>query len=355
MAKESSQKQEHKVPMVRLSDGVQMPLLGFGTSGVKSERMDKSQDAAYEAIKCAIRCGYRFFDTAALYQNEELVGSALNDAIAEKLVRRDELFICTKLWNTAHKRRSVIKACRESLARLKLDYVDLYLIHWPTAYADYYEPDKEVPTEALENNELRWINPRFKDTGKLAYSDTHFTESWLGMEDVREAKLARSIGVSNFNHLMLDQIFAMDKLRFAPTVNQIELHPYLSQTKLVDYCKSKNVLVNAYCPLGAPGTPWLPAHLPNVIEDQTIKRLAKKYNKSPAQVILKYHLARGISPIPKSVTPHRILENFEIFDFELEAKDLNELLGLNRNIRYCINTAGEIIDDHPLYPFKADY
>lgn len=339
-----------QVPMVTLNDGVEMPLLGFGTSGVQNAASGDQvkTDPAYKAIIHAIKCGYRFFDTAALYQNEELVGLAVNDAINEGLVERRDLFICTKVWSTAHKRKSVMMACRDSLNKLRLDYVDLYLIHWPCAYADFYERPEPRPAD-------KFINPRHEGTGKLEYSSTHFTETWLGMQDVRDAKLARSIGLSNFNHKMIDEIYAMDGFKYTPSVNQVELHPYLSQTKLAEYSRSKSIVLNAYCPLGAPGASWLPPNQPNVIEDPLIGKLAGKYGKSPAQIILKYHLKRGISPIPKSATPSRIEENIQLFDFELADEDLKQMLALDKGMRYCINTAGELIGDHPNYPFHEEF
>lgn len=340
-----------QVPLVTLNDGVQMPLLGFGTSGLRlapGAPPDGTQNGAYQAIRHAIRCGYRFFDTAALYENEQLLGRALNDAMREGLVQRSELFVCTKLWNSAHKRRSVVRACRDSLRRLGLAYVDLYLIHWPCAYADCYEPE---PGLALRQP-ADWINPRRSDTGRLAYSGTHFTETWLGMQDALEARLTRSIGLSNFNCAMIDQLYAMAGFKRAPSVNQVELHPYLSQPGLAAQARAKGILLNAYCPLGAPGAAWLPAGQPKVIEEPLIGELAAKRNKTAAQIILKYHLQRGVAPIPKSATPARIEENICLFDFELEAGELERMLALNRNMRYCVNTAGELIDDHPLYPFR---
>lgn len=324
-----------RMPRIKLADGVEMPQLGFGTSDVKGP--GEPGEPAYEAIKQALRCGYRFIDTAALYGNEHTVGRALEDALAEGLVgSREELFVCTKLWCTSHARRSVVGACRESLRRLKLTYVDLYLIHWPMGYAE------EGPHP---------INP--KRDGRLLYSDTHFTETWLGMEECKELGLARSIGLSNFNHKQCEEVLAACKHR--PTVNQVELHPYLAQAELHQYSRTRDIILNAYCPLGAPGAAWAPKDKPVLIEDPLVVRLAARHARSPAQIVLRYHLQRGIAPIPKSIRPERIAHNIRVLDFQLAPDEMEALMGLDRRLRYCTNTAGEHPHDHPLYPFHEEF
>lgn len=322
------------IPNVTLNDGEKFPLLGFGTSHVVGAR---SGDPGYDAIKVAIKCGYRFLDTAALYKNEESVGAAVRECIQEGLVKREELFICTKVWCTAHKRESVMRACEDSLKKLGLDYVDLYLIHWPVAYVEDGDP----------------INPKDPTTGKLQYSDTHYTETWRGMEDVKDARLARSIGVSNFNHQMIDDILAMP-CKHKPTVNQVECHVYLSQEKLLRHSQSAGIYLNAYCPLGSPGSCAGPDQ-PAVLQDPLVCELASKYKKSPAQILICYLIQRQISAIPKSISPERIEENLDVLDFEISQDDMKRLLEINRNLRYCLSTAGEYVDDHPLYPFHSDF
>lgn len=321
-------------PKVTLNDGVRMPLLGYGTSHVAGAGLPGQP--GYEAIRAAIRAGYRFLDTAALYQNEHVVGKAIEDAINEGLVERQDLFVCTKVWCTAHRRHSVLAACKESLRQLGLDYVDLYLIHWPLAYVEHADP----------------INPKDPSTGKLLYSDTHFTETWRGMEDCKQLGLARSIGLSNFNHKMIDEILQMP-CRHRPTVNQVECHPYLAQKKLLAYCDQNDVLLNAYCPLGSPGSSW--AQHTKLLEEPVIQEVAHKYGKSAAQICLRYQVQRRVAPIPKSVRPDRIKENMSIWDFEIGPDDMARLLALDRGLRYCTNTAGELVHDHPLYPFHEEY
>lgn len=321
------------VPTLALNDGNQVPLVGFGTSRVLSAQ---SGDPGYEAIKSAIRYGYRFIDTAAYYLNEEAVGLAVCDCINEGVVKREDLFICTKLWCTAHQRASVMRACKESLARMALDYVDLYLIHWPMAYAEDADP----------------ISPRDPVTGKIRYSDTHYTETWRGMEDVKDAGLAKSIGLSNFNHDMTDNIFAIP-CKHRPTVNQIECHPYLNQEKLLEYSNKNGIVLNAHCPLGSPGSCAKPGQ-PTVLEDPLVAELATKYSKSSAQILIRFLVQRNIPALPKSINPVRIRQNIEVFDFNLTKDDMDRLLALNRNVRYCAN-ADEDVSDHPLYPFHLEY
>lgn len=319
------------VPSVRLNDHsqVDLPLIGYGTSSVVSRK----------AIKTALKAGYRFIDTAALYGNEEEVGEALRECISDGLVSRADLCVCTKLWNTRHKRKSVVEACRESLAKLKLDYIDLYLIHWPVAYIEHGNDP---------------INPVDSSTGKLVYSDTHYTETWLGMEDCRDLGLVRSIGLSNFNHKMCDQILSMPNLRHKPSVNQVECHPYLSQQRLLDYSNKVGIVLNAYCPLGSPNSCASPDQ-PVLLEDPMIVELARKHNKTPAQIVVRFQVQRNISAIPKSGRSDRIHENINVLDFELTETEMSQLLALNRDLRYCLNTAGHYVDDHPLYPFHSEF
>lgn len=315
-----------------LSDGNEYPLLGFGTSSVAK---DDTDDTGFQAIVNSIKSGYRLIDTAAAYQNEEGVGSAIQYCIKEGIVKREDLYVCTKLWCTAHRQESVVEACRQSLRRLKLEYIDLYLIHWPFAFAEDGHPIKPLD-----------------EAGKLRYTDTSIIETWRGMEDVRDAGLARSIGVSNFNHKMISEILQNCKHR--PTVNQVECHPYLSQLKLQEYSRKNGILLAGYCPLGSPSRLAKPGQ-PTVLKDPVLLDLAAKYKKSPAQIVLKYLVQRKIPPIPKSVTLSRIEENLDIFDFELSREDMKSILSLNKDVRYCPHTLGEDLSDHPLYPFHEDY
>lgn len=321
------------IPDIKLADGTKLPILGFGTSDVNGNDF---HDSGCQAIIHAIKSGYRFIDTAALYRNEEGVAMAVEHCIKEGIVKREDLYICTKVWCTAHKRESVMRACKESLKRLKMDYIDLYLIHWPVAFEEDGDP----------------FSPLDSKTGKVRYSDTPVTETWKGMEDVKDAGLARSIGVSNFNHAMTDDIFAMCKHR--PVVNQVECHAYLNQEKLHEYSKKNNIVLNAYCPIGSPNASAKPGQ-DWVMDDPVVKELAKKHDKSPAQILLRYLIQRDISPIPKSVNTKRIEENLKVFDFEISKEDMERMMKINRNLRYCVTTGGHDVSDHPLFPFHLEY
>ncbi|MFI2856113.1 aldo/keto reductase [Paenibacillus sp. JSM ZJ436] len=259
-----------------LRDGVQMPWLGLGV--YKS----KEGEEVIHAVKSAIAAGYRSIDTAAIYGNEEGVGQA----IRECGVPREELFITTKVWNDDQGYEATLQACETSLKKLGLDYVDLYLIHWP---------------------------------GKDKYKET-----WKALIYLQEQGLVRSIGVSNFQiHHLRDII---EDSGVVPTVNQVELHPLNSQKELLQYCQEQGIVLEAWSPL-----------MQGRLDHPVITELAAKYSKTPAQIILRWDLQHGIIVIPKSVKEHRIRENGDIFDFELSAEDLAQLDSLNENKRFGPN------------------
>ncbi|MBN2910327.1 aldo/keto reductase [Polycladomyces sp. WAk] len=232
------------------------------------------------AVKTAIRIGYRSIDTAAMYGNEAGVGRA----VRESGVRREELFITTKVWNTDQGYDSTLAAFEASLQRLGIDYVDLYLIHWPVA-------------------------------GK-------YKETWKALEKIYRDGRARAIGVSNFQVHHLEDLMADAEIK--PMVNQVEFHPYLTQVELREYCSQHGIQVEAWRPL-------MKGEVANVPE---IRELAVKYGKTPAQIVLRWNLQHGVVTIPKSVSESRIRENANLFDFELSQEDMAKLDGLNRNQRF---------------------
>jgi len=213
-----------------------------------------------------------------------------------------------------------------------VSYLDLYLIHWPMAYEEEGEP---FP-----------LNP----DGSVRYSNVDFVDTWKEMEKCVELGLAKSIGVSNFNSVQLERILKSCKIR--PTVNQVECHPYLNQKKLIDFCKARGIIVTAYSPLGSPDRPWAKPGDPNLLEDPKIKTLAEKYKKTPAQIILRYLIQHGTVPIPKSVTKKRIIENFQIFDFELSSADIAVVDSFDCKGRFCPQLDGK---DHKDYPFNIEF
>lgn len=312
-------------PKVKLNDGSEIPIFGLGTW--------KSQpNAVKNAVIDAVKAGYRHIDCAFVYGNENEVGEALAELFKEGVVKREDLFITSKLWNTFHSEHLVKPAITETLKLLKLDYVDLYLVHWPFGYA---EGEGNFPVD--------------KDN-KMKLNDVDYVDTWRGMEKIKKEGLAKSIGVSNFNHEQIDRVLSMCEI--PPAMNQVECHPYLTQEKLIEYCKSKNIAVTAYSPLGSPDRPWAKKDDPTLMEDPKIVSIAEKYGKTPAQVLIRYQIDRGVVVIPKSVSKHRIIENFKVFDFKLTEEEIKELGSFNRGFRFC---ALEWIKDHKHYPFSIEY
>lgn len=264
----------HLQDTVTLNNGVNMPQFGLGVWKVKEG------DEAYNAVKHAITHGYRAIDTAAAYKNEESVGQAIKDSG----VPREELFITTKVWNSDQGYESTLRAFDESLAKLGLDYLDLYLIHWPVA-------------------------GKYKDT-------------WKALEKLYADGKVRAIGVCNFHIHHLEDL--LTDATVVPAVNQVEFHPQLSQELLRAFCKAQGILFEGWSPLGNG----------KLLDNTTIQVIADKYNKSVAQVILRWHIQQGAITIPKSVTPSRIEENADIFDFELTVMDMDTINGLNKNERF---------------------
>ncbi|CAL1674040.1 unnamed protein product [Lasius platythorax] len=311
-----------KIPTVTFSNGHKMPMLGLGT--YKSQNRD-----AAKAIKEAIDLGYRHIDTASFYGNEKEIGEAIREKIEDGSVTREDLFITTKLWNNCHKEELVVPACKESLANLGLDYLDLYLVHWPFAFK---EGDDLLPTD---NN------------GNLIESDVDYLETWKGMEECVRQGLTRSIGISNFNSEQISRLLKSAKI--APVNNQIEVNINVNQEKLADFCKKHNITVTGYSPLGQPGNT---SGIGNRLNSSVVLKIAKKYNKTPAQVALRYVFQHEVAPIPKSVTKSRIKENMEFFDFTLTSDEINAIRKLGTGER----VAGfAIAKDFKYYPFSIPF
>ena len=261
----------------KLANGVEMPIFGLGVY-----KMTEPQETV-EAITKALQVGYRAIDTAALYYNEEQVG----EAIRHSGVPREEIFVTTKVWNTDQGYDNTLRAFEVSLKKLGMDYIDLYLTHWPVE-------------------------------GK-------YPETYRAIERLYEEKLIRVPGVSNHHEQHLTEVLKVAQT--PPMVNQVEVHPYLSQEPLRVFCKEHGIAVTAWSPLGRGG----------VLHDEAIVQVGEKHGKSPAQVVLRWHIQNDILVIPKSVTPSRIKENADIFDFELTPDDMKVLNGLNRNKRFGQN------------------
>jgi aldehyde reductase len=275
-----------KVPLIKLNNGLSMPALGLGTwQGPPGKEAEVGQ-----AVKDAIDVGYRHFDCAHVYGNEKIIGEAIQDKIKEGAVKREELFIVSKVWNTFHRPDLVEPALKETLKNLKLEYLDLYLVHWPHAFK--------------EGSNLHPIDSK---TGLFIPSDVDYIDTWKAMEKVNKKGLTKSIGISNFNSKQIERL--LKSAEIVPVTNQIECHPYLNQAKLRKFCSDRGITVTSYSPLGSPSRPWQKPGDPDVINDPKIRQIGNKYGKSPAQILLRYNVQLGNSVIPKSSNKERLLQN----------------------------------------------
>jgi diketogulonate reductase-like aldo/keto reductase len=257
-----------------LHNGVKMPWFGLGVYKVQEG------EETVQSVKAAIKAGYKAIDTAALYENEASVGQAIKEAG----IPREDLFITTKVWNTDQRNDAVLDAFETSLKKLDLDYVDLYLVHWP-------------------------VKEKYKET-------------WKVLENLYKDGRVRAIGVSNFNIQQLEDLLTVAEIK--PMVNQVELHPFLGQPELRDYCKKEEIQIEAWAPLGQG----------RLLEHPVLKEIGARHNKSTAQIILRWDLQNEIVTIPKSVKESRIIENAAIFDFVLSESDMEQINALNENRRF---------------------
>ncbi len=263
------------VPKIPLSSKTAIPQVGLGLWKVKKK------DECKRAVKWALQAGYRHFDTAQIYGNEAYLGEALQEA----KVDRSKVFITTKIWNDNQFWDEVIPSFEESLQNLQTDYVDLLLLHFPV---------------------------------------THLRRpAWKKMEEIYHSGRAKAVGVSNYTIRHLEELLAECSIK--PAVNQVELHVFLQQPELVEFCQKNGIVVEAYSPL---------AH-GHDMDDPVLQKLAKKYSKTTAQIMLRWCVEKGTVPLPKSVHEDRIKQNIDIFDFELDSEDMEELKGLDRNLRTC--------------------
>ncbi|XP_040852830.1 aldo-keto reductase family 1 member C1-like isoform X3 [Ochotona curzoniae] len=316
---------------VKLNDGNFMPRLGFGTFA--PSEVPKSK--AFEFTKVAIEAGFRHIDAAFVYENEEQVGAAIREKIADGTVKREDIFYTTKLWATYFRPELVRPALEKSLKKLQMDYVDLFIIHFPVAMRP---GDELLPMD---------------DKGQFMLESVDLRDTWEALEKCKDAGLTKSIGVSNFNRKQLEMILNKPGLKYKPTCNQVECHAYLNQSKLLEYCKSKDIVLVAYSALGSHRDPnWVDQSSPVLLDDPVISSLAEKHKRTPAQIALRYQLQRGVVVLAKSFNEKRIKENIQVFDFQLSSEDMKALDGLNRNLRYTI---ADIFAGHPNYPFSDEY
>ncbi|MGL5347855.1 MAG: aldo/keto reductase [Peptostreptococcaceae bacterium] len=250
-----------------LNNNIKIPIIGYGTDKI-------SDEDTVNIVKQALESGYRMIDTAKFYHNEAGVGRG----IKESGINREEIFVITKLWNDDHGYENVMKAFNESLKKLQVDYIDLYLVHWP--------------------NKLN-------------------SETWKAFEELYESQKVKAIGVCNFKIEHLEELKKTAKIM--PMVNQIEIHPFSVKTNVLEYCKDNNIQVMA----------WAPISRGRVFNNELLIKLAEKYNKSITQIVLKWHMQRDVITIPKSTKEERMKENIDIFDFEISSEDMKKINLLN--------------------------
>ncbi|XP_015112512.1 aldo-keto reductase family 1 member A1-A [Diachasma alloeum] len=310
------------VPKIEISNGHFMPMFGLGTYLSVAGEVER-------AVKYAIDIGYRHIDTAFYYKNEKEVGDAIREKIKDGTVKREDLFVTTKLWNTAHAEDKVLPTCKKSLENLGLDYMDLYLIHWPVAFQ---ESEELMPRDSNDC---------------LMFSDTDYLETWRGMEECVRQGLARSIGLSNFNSQQIARI--MEVATIKPVNNQVEVTVNLNQVPLIEFCKKHGITVTGYSPLGRPGNR---RGVANSLDSPQILAIAAKYKKTPAQIACRYVYQQGAAPIPKSVTESRIKENIDIFDFELTSEEMKTIESAGSGERMGSFPEAK---DHQYYPFSIPF
>lgn len=263
---------------IKLNNGIEMPKLGLGVFRVEDS------DELVNAVKVAIKNGYRSIDGAAIYGNEEAMGEGIRQGIKEAGISREDLFITSKVWNADLGYESTIAAYEASLNRIGVEYLDLYLIHWP-------------------------VEGKYK-------------EAWKAMEYLYKQGRVKAIGVCNFQVHHLEDLLKEAEIK--PVINQVELHPYLSQKEVREFCESNSIQVEAWSPLMAGN---------GLLEDETLKEIANKYNKTTAQIVLRWDLQSHVITIPKSTNEGRLLQNIDIFDFELSKEDMEKIDSLNKGLR----------------------
>jgi D-xylose reductase len=301
----------------RLANGDRMPAVGLGLWKIERAK-------AAGAVEEAARCGYRHFDSAYDYGNEPESGEGFRKVLASGVCKREDLWVTSKLWNTCHEPQHVRPALEQALKYLQLDYLDLYLIHFPIALKfvsfERYPPGWFADPDAAE--------PRLEPI-RVPIADT-----WRSMEDLVRAGLVRNIGVCNFGVSLLRDLLSYAEI--APAALQVEMHPFLAQEKLLRFCVEKGIAVTAFSPLGAASyySLGMAGEGDSALEQPVVQETARQHGKTPAQVLLRWGVQRGTSVIPKTTRSERLRENLDIFDFELSAEEMSAISALNRNRRF---------------------
>eukprot|EP01006_Ploeotia_vitrea_P065869 TRINITY_DN93947_c0_g1_i1.p2 TRINITY_DN93947_c0_g1~~TRINITY_DN93947_c0_g1_i1.p2 ORF type:complete len:347 (-),score=66.32 TRINITY_DN93947_c0_g1_i1:1456-2469(-) len=318
MTEQQAKKQKNQWPAqfaldskVTLSNGSQMPVFGLGTW-----LSEKTKTGA--AVKTAIENGYIHVDCASIYANEDEVGDALQEVWKAGTAKRENIWVTSKVWNDMHHKDDVKEACKKTLSDLKLEYLDLYLIHFPVCF-------KKGILEATSSKHM---------------DEVPLEETWAAMEGLVEEGLVKNIGLSNFTIEDTKKILACAKIR--PVVNQYETQPYFPQTDLVKFCQDEDIVVTAHTSLGSPNNLWAERHKEYLMKDEVVREIADKHKKTPPQVLLRWGLQRKTIVIPKSITPERIIDNAKLFDFELTEDEMQAINKLDvKNYRF----------NHPITPW----
>ena len=303
-------------PTVKLNNGREMPLVGFGLWKVNN---DTCADQVYNAIKT----GYRLFDGACDYGNEVEAGQGVKRAIDEGLVKREDLFIVSKLWNSFHDKDRVAPICKKQLADWGVDYFDLYIIHFPVAIK-YVDPSVRYPPGF------------FYEDNKVEFSNATLEETYHAMEALYEQGLIKSLGISNYNGALLLDLFRYAKQ--VPQTLQIEHHPYLTQEPLLKLCKERDIAVTAYSSFGPLSFVELDMQkakdTPMLFDHDVVKGIADAHGKSPAQVLLRWSTQRGVAVIPKSNNQSRLAQNLDVCSFDLKQDEIEKISALDKGLRF---------------------
>ncbi|MET3127836.1 alcohol dehydrogenase (NADP+) [Arcicella rosea] len=310
---------------LQFSNNDRIPMLGLGT-------WKSAKGEIYQTVRKAIEIGYRHFDCALIYGNEHEIGQAISDAINNKEVTRNELWITSKLWNNRHKKVDIQPTIEITLDSLKLEYLDLYLIHWPVALLN----SVNYPKDGSEMIDLKHIP---------------LVETWQGMIALKENNLTKHIGVSNFSIKKINEL--INETGVCPEALQLELHPFLQQNKIVDFANANNIILTGFCPLGSSDRPInrITAGEPKLFENKSIIDIAQEKGNTPAQIMLAWAINRGTSVIPKSVNPQRLKENIEAADIELTPLEMEKINQLDQHYRYikgdfwCLEGSGYTLEN----------
>lgn len=306
------------IPTQIVGANAQMPVIGLGLW-----KIDKAQVA--DVVCEAIRAGYRHLDSACDYGNEKEVGEGIRRAIDEGLCTRQDLWVTSKLWNTYHREEHVVMAMDQTLHDLGLDYLDLYLVHFPIAL-EFVPFETRYPPE--------WLYDPSEQLPMMKPAAVPLQETWRAMETLVDTGLARHIGVCNYNVSLMRDL--LNYARIPPAVLQVESHPYLTQENLMRFCREQDIVVTSFSPLGA--LSYLELEMADASESVLVQPcvtdIAARVNKTPAQVVLRWGVQRGNAIIPKTSRPERLVENAALFDFELSADDMAQISALNRNQRF---------------------